>query len=143
VACPQALGERPALSYRRSFLKSFLVLEVLFLVPRPACLELHLPAPEKLAHSVGMRVLDAAFAQEPMSLPDRCYLSLLHGLLEFFEGFERDQLLAAAFVYPAFEQRLQTASPVAGEPPLALAPTVVQSVSSLFQITTGPRFQEL
>jgi hypothetical protein len=79
VACPQTLDERPALSYRRRFLKSFLVLGVLFLVPRPACLELHLPAPEKLAHSVGMRVLDAAFAQEPMSLPDRCYLFLLHG----------------------------------------------------------------
>ena len=79
MACPQALGERPALSYWRSVLESFLLLGVVFLVPRPACLELHLPAPEKLPHSVRMRVLDVvAFAQEPMSLPHRCYLSLLH-----------------------------------------------------------------
>ena len=127
MACPQALGERPALSYRRSFLKSFLVLGVHFLVPRPACLELHLPAPEKLPHSVGMRVLDAAFAQEPMSLPNRCYLSSSRPL-EFFEGFGRDPLVAVAFVYPAVAQRFQTTSPVAGESPLALAPSVSQSI---------------
>ena len=80
MACPQALGERPTLSYWRSFLESFLLLGVVFLVPRPACLELHLPVPEKLPHSVGMRVLDVvAFAQEPMSLPDRSYLFQLDG----------------------------------------------------------------
>jgi hypothetical protein len=68
VARPQALGERPALSYQRSFLKSFLVLGVLFLVARSARLELYLAAPEKLAHSVGMRVLDAAVLPLPADL---------------------------------------------------------------------------
>jgi hypothetical protein len=73
-------------------------------MPRASRLELYLAAPEKLSDTIGVRVLDATFAQEPMSLSDRCYLSLLHGLLEFFKGFGRDQLLATAFVYSAFEQ---------------------------------------
>ena len=64
-----------------------------------------------------------------MSLPDRGYLTPFHGLLELFKGFGRNQLLlATAFVYSAFEQLLETTLPVAGKPPLALAPRVAQSV---------------
>ena len=103
-------------------------------MPRASRLELYLPAPQELSYAVGMRVLDASLAQEPMSLPDRCYLSSFHGLLEFFEGFGRDQLLATAFVYPAFEQLLETTVPVGGKPPLALAPGVSQSVRCLCQV---------
>jgi hypothetical protein len=44
-----------------------------------------------------MRVLDATLAQEPMSLPDGGDLAPFHGLLQYFEGFFSDQLLAAAF----------------------------------------------
>ena len=137
MAC-RALGGRPALPYRRSFFESLLLFGVGFLVPRPARLELDLAAPEKLPHAVRMRVLDAAFAQEPMSLRDRGYLSPFHGLLEFFKGFGGDQLLATAFVYSAFEQFFQTALPVAGKLPLALAPTVAQSLCSLSQVMAGP-----
>src|SRR5215207_11312732 len=83
------------------FFESLLLLGVGLLMPRASCLELYLVAPEELSYAVGVRVLYAALAQEPMSLPDRCYLSSFHGLLEFFEGFGRDQLLATAFVYSA------------------------------------------
>ena len=98
---------------------------------RSARFELYLATPEKLSYAVGVRVFDAAFAQEPMSLPDRCYLSSFHGLLEFFESFGADQLLATAFVYSAFEQLLESTLPVEGKPPLALAPGVAQSLSCL------------
>ena len=87
-------------------------------MPRSSRLELYLAAPEKLPHTVGVGVLDASLAQEPMSLPDRGYLSSFHGLLEFFEGFGGDQLLPTAFVYSAFEQLLETTLPVEGKPPL-------------------------
>src|SRR5215213_5277324 len=99
-------GLRPALPSRRSFFESLLLLWVGFLVPRAPRLELHLAAPEELTDAVRMRVLDASLAQEPMSLPDRGYLTPFHGLLEFFEGFGRNQLLTTAFVHPAFEQLL-------------------------------------
>jgi hypothetical protein len=94
------LALRPELPYRQTFFESLLLFWVGFLMPRASRLELDLPAPEELTDTIGVRVLDAALAQEPMSLPDRCYLSVLHGLLEFFEGFLGDQLLATAFVYP-------------------------------------------
>jgi hypothetical protein len=81
-----------------------------------------------------MRVLDASLAQELVSLRERGYLSPFHSLLEFFKGFGRDQLLTTAFVHPAFEQLLETTLPVAGKPPLALAPTVAQGVGSLCQV---------
>ena len=89
-----------------------------------------------------MRVLDASLAQELMSLPDGGDLASFHGFLEFFKGFFCDQLLATTFVYPAFEQLLETPLPVAGKPPLALAPTVAQSVGGLSQITAFSRLQE-
>ena len=103
-------------------------------MPRASRLELYLAAPEKLPHTIGVGVLDASIAQEPMSLRDGGNLSPLHGLLEFFEGFGGDQLLATAFVYSAFEQLLETTVPVGGEPSLALAPGVAQSVSCLCQV---------
>lgn len=84
-----------------------------------------------------MRVLDATLAQELVSLPDRGYLTPFHSLLEFFESFGRNQLLTTAFVHSALEQLLETTLSVAGKPPLALAPTVAQSLASLSQITAG------
>src|SRR5215203_2736588 len=116
------------------FFESLLLLGRGFLVPGPARLELHLAPPQELAHTVGVGILDASLAQEPMSLRDRCYLSPFHSLLEIFEGFGRDQLLATTFVYPALEQLLETTPPVASEPPLALAPRVAQSLSGLSQV---------
>jgi hypothetical protein len=124
------------------FFESLLLLGVGFLVPRASRLELYLAPPENLTDTVGVGILDASLAQEPMSLPDRGYLAPFHGFLEFFKGFGRDQLLATAFVHPAFEQLLETTLPVAGEPPLALAPTVAQSVGCLSQIGAFPRLQE-
>jgi hypothetical protein len=111
-------------------------------MPRPSCLELDLPPPEKLPYAVGMRVLDASLAQEPMSLRDRGYLTPFHGLLELLESFGRDQLLATAFIYPAFEQLLETTLSVAGKPPLTLAPRVAQSLCSLSQVRAFPRLQQ-
>jgi len=111
-------------------------------MPRPARLELDFPAPEKLTDTIGMRILDTSLLQKLIGLSNGGYLSLLHGLLELFKGFGRDQLLAATFVYPAFEQLFQTAPPVAGKPPLALAPTVAQSVGSLSQVRAFSRLQE-
>jgi hypothetical protein len=52
-----------------------LLLWVGFLVARASRLELYLPAPEELTDAVRMRVLDTSLAQEPMSLPDRGYLT--------------------------------------------------------------------
>jgi hypothetical protein len=104
LALSDRLALRPELPYGRSFFESLLFFWVGLLMPRASRLFLHLAAPEELTDTIGVRVLDAPLAQEPMSLPDRCYLSLLHGLLEFFEGFGRDQLLRATFVYSAFEQ---------------------------------------
>src|SRR3982750_4585994 len=72
----------------------------------------------------GMRILDTSLLQKLIGLSNGGYLSPLHGLLELFKGFGRDQLLAATFVYSAFEQPFQTALPVGGEPPLALTPAV-------------------
>ena len=141
MAC-WALGNRSALPYRQSFFESLLLLWVGFLMARPSRLELHLPAPEKLPHAVGVRVLDASLAQEPMSLRDRGYLAPFHGFLEFFKGFFCDQLLATAFVHPAFQQFFQTTLLVACKPPLALAPTVAQSVGSLSQVRAFCRLQE-
>jgi hypothetical protein len=94
-------GRLSSLTLPANFFESLLLLGVGLLVTLPARLELYLAAPEKLSYAVGVRVLYAAFAQEPMSLRDGGYLSLLHGLLEFFEGFGRDQLLATALVYSA------------------------------------------
>ena len=99
-------------------------------------------ASEKLTYAVRVRVLYATFAQEPMSLRDGCDLTPFHGLLEFFEGFGGDQLLATAFFHPAFEQLLQTTLFVGGEPPLALAPRVAQSLSCLCQVGAFPRLKE-
>jgi hypothetical protein len=134
LALSDRLALRPELPYRRSFFESLLLFWVGLLMPRASRLELCLAAPEELTDTIGVRVLYAALAQEPMSLPDRGYLSLLHGLLEFFEGFGRDQLLATAFVYSALEQLLETTVPAAGKPPLALAPRVAQSVRCLCQV---------
>ena len=75
-------------------------------MPRPARLELYLPAPEKLTDAIRMRVLDASLAEELVSLPYCCYLSPFHGLLELLESFGGNQLLATAFVYSACEQLL-------------------------------------
>jgi hypothetical protein len=111
-------------------------------MPRASRLELYLAAPEELSYAVGVRVLYATFAQEPMSLSDGGYLSLLHGLLEFLEGFWRDQLLATAFVYSAFEQLLETPLSVGGKPPLALTSGVAQSLRCLSQVGAFPRLQE-
>ena len=91
-------------------------------------------APEKLSYALGVRVLDATLAQEPMSLRDGGYLSPLHGFLELLESFGCDQLLATAFFHPAFEQLFQTTVPVGGKPPLALTPRVAQSLSCLSQV---------
>jgi hypothetical protein len=97
-----------------------------------------------VSYAVGVRVLYATLAQEPMSLPDRGYLTPFHGLLEFFKGFGRDQLLATAFVYCAFEQPLETTPPITGKPPLALAPRVAQSVRCLSQVgAQSPDFRSL
>ena len=74
-----------------------------------------------------------------MSLSNCGYLAPFHGFFEFFKGFGRDQLLATAFVYPAFQQLLETTVPVACKPPLALAPTVAQCVGSLSQVGALPR----
>jgi hypothetical protein len=101
-----------------------LLLGVGFLVPRASRLELYLAPPEKLSDTVGVGILDASLAQELVSLPDRGYLTPFHGLLEFFKGFGRNQLLATAFVYSAFQQLLESTLPVACKPPLALTPTV-------------------
>src|SRR5829696_1701304 len=79
-------------------------------MPRASRLELYLAASEKLTYAVRLRVLDATFAQEPMSLRDGCDLTPFHGLLEFFEGFGGNQLLATAFLHPAFEQLRRTTS---------------------------------
>ena len=111
-------------------------------MPRASRLELYLAAPEKLPHTIGVGVLDASIAQEPMSLRDGGYLTPFHGLLEFFEGFGRNQLLTTALFHPAFEQLLQTTLSVAGEPSLALAPGVAQSVRCLSQVRALLRFQE-
>jgi hypothetical protein len=118
------LALRPALPYRRSFFESLLLLWVGFLVPRASRLELYLASSEELTDAVRMRVLDASLAQERVSLRDRGYLTPFHGLLEFFKGFGRNQLLATAFVYSAFQQLLESTLPVACKPPLALTPTV-------------------
>jgi hypothetical protein len=91
---------------------------------RASRLELHLASPEKLPHAVGVRVLDAAFAQELVSLPDRGDLPLLHALFELFEGFGRDQLLAATLTHPAKQELSQAALPVFRKPSLALTPAV-------------------
>jgi hypothetical protein len=58
-----------------------------FLVPRASRLELHLAAPEELTDTIGVRVLNASLAQEPMSLRDGGYLTPFHGLFKLFEGF--------------------------------------------------------
>jgi hypothetical protein len=83
-----------------------LLLWVGFLVPRASRLELYLASSEELTDAVRVRVLDTSLAQEPMSLRDRGYLTPFHGLLELLESFGRNQLLATAFVHPAFEQLL-------------------------------------
>src|SRR5215203_7366509 len=57
------------------FFESLLLLGRGFLVPGPARLELHLAPPQELAHTVGVGILDTSLAQEPMSLPDRGYLT--------------------------------------------------------------------
>jgi len=111
-------------------------------MPRASRLELDLAPPEKLSHTIGVRVLDATLAQELVSLRDGGYLSPLHGFLELLESFGRDQLLATAFVYSAFEQLLETTLPITGKPPLALAPAVAQSVCCLSQVGAFPRLQE-
>ena len=134
LALSDRLALRPELPYRQTFFESLLLLWVGFLMPRASRLELYLAAPEKLSYAVGVRVLYASLAQEPMSLPDRCYLSSFHGLLEFSKGFGRDQLLATAFVYSALEQLLETTVLVGGKPPLALAPGAARSVSCLSQV---------
>ena len=77
-----------------------------------------------MTDAVRMRVLDASLAQELVSLPDCGYLTPFPGLFKLLESFGRNQLLATAFVHPAFEQLLETTLPVGGKPPLALAPTV-------------------
>ena len=92
-------------------------------MPRASRLELYLAASEKLTYAVRVRILYATFAQEPMSLRDGCDLTPFDGLLEFFEGFGGNQLLATTFFYPAFEQFLESTLFVGGEPPLALAPS--------------------
>ena len=78
---------------------------------RASRLEPDLAAPEKLPHTVGVRVLDASLAQEPMGLRDGSYLATLHGLFELLESFGPNQLLAAAFVYPAFQNRSSSKPP--------------------------------
>ena len=92
---PSAVSHRDTRSFslwsRRSFFESLLLLAVGFLVPRTTRLELHLASPEKLCHAVGMRILDAAFSQELVSLPDRGDLPLLHGLFEFCPRFGCDR----------------------------------------------------
>src|SRR5215213_2820062 len=132
-------GRLSSLTLPANFFESLLLLGVGLFVARPARLELYLPAPQELSYAVGVGVLDATFAQEPMSLRDGGYLTPFHGLLEFFEGFGRDQLLTTAFFHPAFEQLFQTPLCVAGEPPLALAPRVAQSLSCLCQVGAFPR----
>src|SRR5215212_8126634 len=121
------LALRPELPSRQTFFESLLPLWVGFLMPRASRLELYLAAPEELSYAVGVRVLDASLAQELVSLRDGCDLSLPHGLLQFFEGFGGDQLLATTFIYPAFEQLLETTLLVGGKPPLTLTPGVAQS----------------
>ena len=107
-------------------------------MPRTTRLELHLAAPQKLTHTIGVGVFDAvSFAQELVGLPDRGDLPLLHGLLQIFEGFVRDQLLAPTLAHPALQKLLQTTLPVGSEPPLALAPTVAQRSGGF-----SPRFEQ-
>src|SRR5215204_3544442 len=120
------------------FFESLLLLGVGFLVPRTPSFELHLAPPEKLTHPVGVRILNASLAQEPMGLRDRGDLTPFHSLFKLFEGFLRNQLLTATFVYSAFEQLLETTVLVVGKPPLALAPRVAQSVRCLSQVGAFP-----
>lgn len=75
-------------------------------MPRPPRLELDLASSEKLTDTIGMRILDTSLLQELIGLSNGGYLSSFHSLLEFFEGFGRDQLLTATFVYSACEQLL-------------------------------------
>jgi hypothetical protein len=84
-------------------------------MPRASRLELYLPAPEELSYAVGVRVLDASIAQEPMSLREReremvaiSPLFMASWSSSKVEGFGRDQLLATTLIYPAFEQLLET-----------------------------------
>jgi hypothetical protein len=121
------------------FFESLLLLWVELLVPRASRLELYLAASEKLTDAVRVRVLDAALAQEPMSLRDGCHLTPLDGFLEFFEGFGANQLLATALFHPAFEQILESTLFVGGKPPLALAPRVAQSLSAGGGRASAPR----
>jgi hypothetical protein len=104
LALSDRLALRPELPYGRSFFESLLFFWVGLLMPRASRLELHLAAPEELTDTIGVRVLDAPLPQELVCLRDGGYLTPFHGLLEFFEGFGRDQLLTATFVYSAFEQ---------------------------------------
>jgi hypothetical protein len=101
-------GRLSFLTLSANFFEGLLLLGIGFLMPRASSLELYLAAPEELTNTIGVRVLYAAFAQEPMSLRDGGYLSLLHGLLELLEGFGCDQLLTTAYFHPAC--RRQTTS---------------------------------
>ena len=144
LALSDRLALGPELPYRQTFFESLLLFWVGLLMPRASRLEFYLAPPEKLSYAVGVGVLDASIAQEPMSLRDGGYLTPFHSLLEFFEGFGRDQLLlATTFIYPAFEQLLETTVPVGGKPPRHWRQEYPRASAASARLEHSPDFRSL
>jgi hypothetical protein len=116
------------LTFSANIFEGFLLFFVGLLVAGPPSFELHLTAPQKPSDTLRMSVVHSSGQKEAVSLDDGSYLAPLHGLLELFEGFSRDDLVGATLVYPTHQKLLQTLLAVGDEPPLALAPTIAQSL---------------
>src|SRR5918995_2084511 len=141
AAC-RSVSRSPSRPLLRTFFEVLLLPLVGLLVPRAPRLGLRLAAPEEPSDALRMRVSYSPLHQKLVGLSDGGYLTPLHRLLQFFPRLLCDQLFGTTLIYPA-HQKLPLATPlVSGEPPLALAPAVVQSLGRFGEVFALPALEE-